>query len=283
MVILIGTRGQLGSALRERLAGEVEAWDRETLDITNPDAVEEMIRAARPEIVVNAAAYNFVDRAEDEPDAAVATNSLGPRHLAIACARNGAALVHVSTDYVFGADAKRRIPYRETDTPGPLSAYGRSKLAGERWVESICPRHFIVRTCGLYGEAESAGKGNFVKTMLRLAGEGKTITVVNDQHCTPTSAADLADAIARLIETDRYGLYHATNAGGTTWYDIAATIFRLTGTRADLRPVTSAEYRTRARRPAYSVLDCGKLASLGITLPPWEEALERYLATRPPA
>lgn len=278
MIALIGPRGQLGAALAARLTGDVLLWDRETLDVTDPEAVEETIRIDRPEIVINTAAYNFVDRAEDEPEAAYAVNSLGPKQLAVACARNGAALVHVSTDYVFGADAARAAPYRETDEPGPLSEYGRSKLAGERWVASICPRHFIVRTCGLYGRATS-GKGNFVKTMLRLAAEGQPIAVVNDQRCTPTSTVDLAEAIARLIETDRYGLYHATNAGATTWHDFAAAIFRTTGTKADLRPITSSEYRTAARRPSYSVLDCGKLAGLGIALPPWEESLENHLAT----
>ncbi|MEX0716138.1 MAG: dTDP-4-dehydrorhamnose reductase [Planctomycetaceae bacterium] len=278
MIALIAPHGQLGAALAERLTGDVLLWDRDTLDITDPEAVEETIRIDRPEIVINTAAYNLVDRAEDEPEAAYAVNSLGPKQLAVACARNGAALVHVSTDYVFGADVNRMAPYRETDEPGPLGEYGRSKLAGERWVASICPRHFIVRTCGLYGRATS-GKGNFVKTMLRLAGEGKPIAVVNDQRCTPTSTVDLADAIARLVATDRYGLYHATNAGATTWHDFAAAIFRLTGTRADLRPIPSADYKTAARRPSYSVLDCGKLAGLGIALSPWEDALAAYLAT----
>ncbi|MEX0703402.1 MAG: dTDP-4-dehydrorhamnose reductase [Planctomycetales bacterium] len=277
-IALIAPRGQLGAALGERLAGDVLRWDRAQLDITDPEAVEETIRLHRPDVVINAAAYNFVDRAEDEPQDAYAVNALGPKQLAVACARNGETLVHVSSDYVFGADTARSVPYCETDEPGPLGEYGRSKLAGERWVQSICPRNFIVRTCGLYGRAESPGKGNFVKTMLRLAGEGRAIRVVNDQRCTPTSAADLADAIARLVETDRYGLYHATNAGETTWHEFAAAIFRLTGTPADLRPVSSAEYNTPARRPAYSVLDCGKLAALGITLPPWEAALARYLA-----
>ncbi len=163
--------------------------------------------------------------------------------------------------------------------PGPKRAYALSKLAGEYFVRAECPRHFIVRTCGLYGSASTAGKGNFVKTMLRLAKERKELAIVNDQHCTPSFAADVAAAIARLIETDQYGLYHATNSGSTTWYEFAREIFRLAAIDIAVRPITSAEYPQKARRPAYSVLNCGKLAAVtGSPSPAWQDALGRYLA-----
>jgi dTDP-4-dehydrorhamnose reductase len=231
--------------------------------------------------VINAAAYNFVDRAEDERDRASAVNALGPRHLAESCASLDIPLDHVSTDYVFGQDAGRRIPYSEADHPGPLSEYARSKLAGENSVRDVCPKHFIVRTCGLYGRASSPGKGNFVETMLRLGRERGAVSVVDDQWCTPTSAVDLADAIAGLIATDNYGLYHATNAGSTTWCGFATEIFRLAGLAVDVKPITTAQFGARAGRPAYSVLDSSKLAAtIGRPMRPWQEALADYLRSR---
>jgi dTDP-4-dehydrorhamnose reductase len=187
----------------------------------------------------------------------------------------------VSSDYVFGQDAMRRIPYTEYDHPGPSSEYARSKLAGENAVRDRCPAHFVVRTCGLYGRASSPGKGNFVETMLRLGRERGAVSVVDDQWCTPTSAADLADALAGLIETNRYGLYHATNAGSTTWCGFASEIFRQAGLAVDVKAITTAQFGARAGRPAYSVLDSSKLAdTIGRPMRPWQEALADYLQSR---
>jgi dTDP-4-dehydrorhamnose reductase len=277
-IAIIGASGQLGTALQGCLQGEVVPLEHSDVEITEFARVDSALSAARPDCVVNAAAYNFVDRAEDEPIAAYSVNALGPRNLARWCGSAGVTLVHVSTDYVFGADSTRRRPYAESDAPGPQSAYAVSKLAGEHFVRAECPRHFIVRTCGLYGKASTEGKGNFVKTMLRLAQERKELTIVNDQHCTPSFAADVAGAIGSLIETDRYGLYHATNSGGTTWYEFAREIFRLARSEIAVRPITSADYPQKAKRPVYSVLDCGKLAATtGHPLPAWEDALGRYL------
>lgn len=284
-IILIGAAGQLGSALTACLHDELIPLGRDALDIADAAAVADVLVRSRPNLVINAAAYNFVDRAEEERDRAAAVNAAGPKNLATSCAALDVPLVHVSTDYVFGQDAWRRVPYIETDPPGPLSEYARSKLAGETHVRDVCPKHYVVRTCGLYGRASSRarspGKGNFVETMLRLGGERGAVSVVDDQWCTPTSAADLADAIARLITTDRYGLYHATNAGSTTWCGFATEIFRQAGLEVVVTPITTAEFGARAGRPAYSVLDGSKLAAaIGHAMRPWQEALGDYLRNR---
>ena len=194
-----------------------------------------------------------------------------------------------STDYVFGAasddqsETSSPSPRRETDLAVPDSVYAASKLAGENMVRSICPRHFVIRTCGLYGVAATrgAGKGNFVETMLRLGTERDELSVVNDQHCTPTATRDLAQATAELITTEKYGLYHATNSGATTWHDLAAEIFRQAGIDIKLRPITTAEFGAKAARPAYSVLNCQKLESaIGRPMPAWQDALRQYLIDR---
>ncbi|MFQ5732876.1 MAG: dTDP-4-dehydrorhamnose reductase [Planctomycetaceae bacterium] len=284
-IALIGASGQLGTALNSALAGTgtVTALTRKQIDIADAASVVETLSSLKPDTVINAAAYNFVDRAEEEPEVAFAVNGLGPRNLALYCRRHDSILVHVGSDYVFsgmstGEGAVRDTPYRESDTPNPRSAYAVSKLAGESFVRAICSRHFVVRTCGLYGAATSPGKGNFVKTMLRLAGERDELTVVDDQRCTPTSAADLAGWIARLIGTDVYGLYHATNSGSATWCEFAREILRIAGIDVPVRPVTTAEFGAKAPRPIYSVLCCEKLeTTLGVTFRPWQPALADYV------
>ena len=278
-IVIIGAAGQLGTALQACLTGEVTPLTHAQIEITNSEQVDQVLSALKPDCVINAAAYNFVDRAEDEVIQAAQVNTFGPKNLAQWCAKSNASLVHVSTDYVFGGDPGKGQPLSETAPPFPSCAYALSKLRGEKLVEAECPKHFIVRTCGLYGNASTDGKGNFVKTMLRLAKEGKDLSIVNDQHCTPSYAVDIAGAIARLMETDEYGLYHATNSGSTTWYDFACEIFRLSNLSPSVRPVTSAEYPQKAKRPAYSVLDCRKLTALiGGPLPAWQDALGRYIS-----
>ncbi len=280
-IALIGAAGQLGTALTARLQGELVPVARDALDIADAAQVADVVTRSQADVVINAAAYNFVDRAEDERERATAVNAHGPKNLAEICALLKIPLVHVSTDYVFGQDAARRKPYSESDVPGPLSDYARSKLAGETFVRDVCPKHFAVRTCGLYGRASSPGKGNFVETMLRLGRERGAVSVVDDQYCTPTSAADLADAIARLITTDQYGLYHATNAGSTTWCGFATEIFRQAGVNVEVQPITTAQFGAKAGRPAFSVLDCSKLAGvIGKSLRPWPDALAEYLKSR---
>jgi dTDP-4-dehydrorhamnose reductase len=261
----------------------VTALTRERADLTRPDALRTVLAELRPDVVVNCAAYNFVDRAETEPEAAFAVNAWGVRTLALACRDLGCTLVHFSTDYVFGLDESRGTPYRETDAPGPVSVYGLSKLAGEYLVRSLCPRHVVIRTCGLYSLwGGSGGKGgNFVETVLRLAGQGKPLRVVADQVCTPSYTADVAATTAALLQTERPGLYHLTNAGACSWYEFAAAIFERAGVKADLTAITSAEYGAAARRPAYSVLAGDAYHGLGLPpLRPWHEALGAYLEGR---
>jgi dTDP-4-dehydrorhamnose reductase len=234
------------------------------------------LTAIRPDVVINCAAYNFVDRAESEPEAVFAVNTWGVGALASICRDLDCRLVHFSTDYVFGLDATRAQPYSENDAPGPLNVYGLSKLAGEYLVQARCPRHVIIRTCGLYGVWGSGGKGsNFVETMLRMATHGKPIRVVADQVCTPSYTVDVATATAEVLTTTYPGIYHLTNAGFCTWYEFARTIFELAGVQSDLTPIPSAEYGAAARRPAYSAL-----ASRLPPLRPWRDALEAYLAER---
>jgi dTDP-4-dehydrorhamnose reductase len=279
-VAIVGAAGQLGQELVRRLPPEmVLGWSRCDCDLTRTDTLRSALAAARPGLVINCAAYNLVDQAEAEPAAAFAVNAFGVKALAEACRDLDIVLVHFSTDYVFGLEGFRPEPYTESAPPGPISIYGLSKLAGEYLVRALCPRHFVIRTCGLYGRHGIGGKGtNFVETMLRLAREGKPLRVVDDQVLTPTSAADLADATLRLLDTGVFGLYHLTNQGQTTWFEFAQTIFELAGVSADLTPITTAEYPRPARRPAYSVLGTEHLHVP--RLRPWREALAAYLADR---
>jgi dTDP-4-dehydrorhamnose reductase len=281
-IVVLGSGGQLGRDLVPRLPGEVLAWTRAEADLTRPGELGAALAAARPDVVVNCAAYNLVDRAESTPEDAFAVNAWGVRDLAAACRDLDCTLVHFSTDYVFSLDAGRRTPWAETDAPGPCNVYGVSKWTGERLVRALCPQHFVVRTCGLYGVWGSGGKGgNFVETMLRVAGQGKPLRVVADQTCTPTYTADLAAAVAALLPTGRHGLYHLTNASACTWHEFAAAIFELAGVAADLTPISSAAYGAAAPRPAYSVLANAAAAAAGLPpLRPWREALAAYLGER---
>jgi dTDP-4-dehydrorhamnose reductase len=279
---VLGAAGQLGRDLCPRLGGEVLALNRDRADLTRPDTLRDALQQWRPDVVVNCAAYNFVDRAESEPAAAFAVNTWGVRDLANLCREADRLLVHFSTDHVFGLDEQRRTPWTEVDAPGPVSVYGLGKLAGEYLVRALCPRHLVIRTCGLYGVWGSGGKGgNFVETMLRLAGAGKSVRVVADQVCTPTFTGDLAEATVALMGRGRPGVYHVTNAGACSWFEFARAIFDHAGVPADLLPITSREYGARARRPVYSVLAPAGLRALGLApLRPWPEALAAYLRER---
>jgi dTDP-4-dehydrorhamnose reductase len=254
------------------------------IEITDAANVSAVLKPLRPDLVFNTAAYNLVDKAEDEPDAAMSNNAAGPQNLVRLCAAQNWRLMHISTDYVFdGATGPALRPWTELDPAIPTGRYALSKWTGEQLVLAGCSRSFVVRTCGLYGLAalRGAGKGNFVETMLRLGRDRKQIRVVDDQRCTPTSTADLADALVKLIATDAFGLYHATNSGSMTWCEFAREIFRLANLDVEVIPITTAEFGAKAKRPAYSVLDCSKLASvIGEPLPDWHDALARYLASR---
>jgi dTDP-4-dehydrorhamnose reductase len=280
-VLLIGAGGQLGSDLTKALAQEeLIPLKHADVEVCDPSSVRHALQTYAPEVVINTAAFHRVDDCEREPERAFAVNALGVRHLALACREQGCALLHLSTDYVF--DGRKGAPYEETDPPSPINAYGISKLAGEYFIRYILDKHYIVRTSGLYGVAGSSGKGgNFVELMLRLAREGKEIKVVNDQTLTPTYTVDLAAALARLIHTQRYGLYHITNSGECTWYQFAAKIFELAGVQAQLEPTTTVAFGAPARRPAYSVLAHKALLAAGLSeMRPWPEALAAYLTER---
>ena len=278
-IAVLGALGQLGRDLGPRLAGDVVPLARADADLTQPAYLRQRLTEVRPDAVVNCAAYNFVDQAESEPEAAFAVNAWAVRHLTQVCRELGCLLVHISTDYVFGLDADRHVPWTEADAPGPVSVYGLSKLAGEYLVRSSCPQHLVIRTCGLYGLWGTGGKGkNFVETMLRLAREGQPLRVVADQRCAPSFTADVAQAIAALIERRAVGLYHVTNEGACSWFEFAREIFHLAGLNPELVAITSQQRGAPARRPTYSVLALDRFQALTGWRPrPWQQALAAYL------
>lgn len=282
-ILLTGSGGQLGRELARSLAclGEIVACDRHALDLGDADAVRATMRATVPTVIVNAAGYTAVDRAESEPDMAAAVNGHAPGILAEEAKRLGALLVHYSTDYVF--DGKKGAPYAEDDAPAPLSAYGRSKLSGERAIAAVGGRHLILRTGWVFG----LHGANFMKTMLRLARERDELRVVADQQGAPTWTRHLADATALLLARREIpeGLYHAAAAGETTWHGYAESIFAaataagLVERAPRIIPIATADYPLPARRPADSRLDCRRLArDCGITLPEWRAGLAHCLA-----
>ena len=281
-VLITGGRGQLAHDLGQVFAEhELLLLSRAQLDICDHDRVREVIGAARPDVVINTAAFVRVDDAEGEIARSFAVNAGGAGQVAQACADAGATLVQISTDYVYGGQLQQE-PLTEAALPAPLNVYGASKLSGEYAVRALCPRHYIVRSCGLYGVAGvTSSNGNFVQTMLRLARAGRFISVVNDQHCTPTATADLAEAVLHLLTAPApFGLYHVTNAGETTWYEFAQRIFALAGLSPEVAPISTAAFGARARRPLYSVLSSERyVQATGCDLPGWEDALARYLRT----
>jgi dTDP-4-dehydrorhamnose reductase len=254
------------------------AFTRDQLDITDFRAVEAAVGNSTPDVVVNAAAYTAVDEAEQHELEATLINALGARNVAHAAASAGALIVHISTDYVF--DGASRRAYRPAELPTPVNAYGRSKYAGEVGVEGVAPRHLILRTSWVYSHE---GR-NFVRTMIRLGQERSSINVVNDQHGSPTSAHDLAQAILdaagiMVRNPSLTGIYHFSNSGVTTWYDFANEIFQMRGASAPvINPISSAEYPTPAERPEWSVLDCTSFEKeFGIRRRPWQAALADVL------
>ena len=277
-VLIIGSTGQLGTALLSVLKeDEVIPFSHEELEISDFGIVQRVVAKHRPEIVINTSAFHRVDDCEDEVDQAFRINAFAVLNLARLCNQQGSTLVHFSTDYVF--NGKRRTPYVEEDLPNPLSVYGVSKLAGECFVQTYCPSHFLIRTSGLYGLAGSRNKGgNFVLTMLKLARDGREIRVVGDQVLTPTYAFDLAHKVGQLIKTKAYGLWHIANSGQCSWFQFASQIFMYCHLRVNLKEITSSEYGARATRPAFSVLASSRLKTLHLDdMPVWEDALKRYL------
>lgn len=293
-ILLLGGNGQVGTELRRSLAplGELlvgtrdgrlaDGTDCEAADLDQPANLRLLVERIAPDVVVNAAAHTQVDKAEAEPDAAFRANAEAPAALAAACVSRGALLVHYSTDYVF--DGRGTRPYREDDLVAPLGVYGASKLAGEQAILASGARHMIFRTAWVY-----AGHGrNFLRTMLRLAGERDELRVVGDQHGTPTPASLIADVTAQVLRPSpaQSGLWHLTPTGQTTWHGFAEAIvdrahsLGLIPRRPRVVPIATADYPTPAARPAYSVLDCGRLQrDFGIALPDWREGLAETLGT----
>lgn len=284
-LMLVGANGQLGSDLAKVLVErghDLIALTHANIEVTDRASVDGVLERYQPELVLNMAAFHKVDLCEEEVDQTFAVNAFGVRALALACRAYDAALLHMSTDYVFGRDQDRRDPYVETDVPGPINVYGVSKLAGELFVRYLMDRSFVFRVSGLYGVAGSSGKGgNFVELMLRLAREGRDIRVVDDQRLTPTYTVDLAQQIAAVIEGGHYGLYHATSQGDCTWYEFAAEIFRQSGLSPNLSRAQTGDFGEKATRPAFSVLENRALQRLGLDrMQPWQEALGAYLEER---
>lgn len=280
-IVVIGATGQLGSDLVRTFGGPAKLipLGSRDLDVLDAARVRSTLAELRPTVVINTTAYNFVDRAEEERPQAFALNAEAVGSLAATTHSLGAVFVHFSTDYVF--DGHKRTPYVETDAPGPLSAYGESKLAGERLALERCERTVVFRVCGLFGIGGRSGKGNFVETMLRLAREGKPLRVVADQVLGPSYTLDLARKVWAVLPKATHSLYHLTSGGQTSWYDFARRAFQLAGVTADITPVTAAEFGARAQRPAYSVLGHAHLAALGEDdLRPWDTALAAYIAER---
>jgi dTDP-4-dehydrorhamnose reductase len=283
-ILLIGANGQLGSDLQNALARhDVVATARASnekafaLDVTDAQQVRDMMTKFSPRIVINTSAFHRVDEIERDSSQALHVNALAAHNLALICREFDIPLMHFSSDYVF--DGAKRTPYVESDLPNPLSAYGASKLSGELLIRAAWNKHYIVRTCGLYGVAGASGKGgNFVNTMLRLAGESKPIRVVSDQVCTPTFTQDLAIQSAQLIDSGVFGTYHITNEGGCAWNEFADAIFECAGLSVRAKPITSVEFGAPAIRPPYSVLDNLGLKKLGMNrMRHWRDALAEYV------
>lgn len=285
-IIVFGRAGQLGAEL-VRVFGQrgfdVAAYGRSDVDVTDGPRVEQLIAREMPAIVVNATAYNMVDVAEREPEAAFAGNALAVRNLALACRQSAARLVHFSTDYVFDGTAGR--PYVEDDATHPLGAYAVSKLAGELYACAYLSDALIIRTCGVFGLAgQYTARGNFIETMLRLARRSETIRVVEDYVASPTFAPELADRTADLIERDQSGIFHVGGGTPISWCDFAAMIFEEAGLQPQVRPTSDREYRTPARRPRFSALSNAKFEALGIApMPDLRDCVRIYMSGRKPA
>ena len=274
-VIVTGCNGQLGRAVNKLYAGdsayELVNTDVGELDITDVDDVLSFVREIKPYAIINCAAHTAVDACETQGDKAYQINAIGPRNLSIAASETGAKLIHISTDYVF--DGKAVTPYTEFSPTGPQGMYGMTKLAGENFVKEFVDRYFIIRTAWLYGDGK-----NFVKTMLRLSETNEKVRVVNDQVGSPTSAEELAKAVAYLLPTENYGLFHGTCEGDCSWAEFTEEIFRLAGKSTEVEKITTKEFGAAAPRPAYSILEnyMFKLTS-DFMFADWHDAIAKYM------
>lgn len=281
MVVLVtGANGQLGQSLRFVAPNYPELefvfCASSDLDISNPDNCEAVFARIKPNFCVNAAAYTAVDKAESEGARAYLINVIGAQNIAEACKKHTTILLHVSTDFVF--DGSKKSPYTEEDIPNPTGVYGQTKLDGEKSIQSVFDHYYIIRTSWVYSQFGN----NFMKTMLRLASERDSLSVVNDQIGTPTNAVDLAEALVRIITSgfqlpaSSFGIYNFSNEGHCSWYDFAKKIFEINGISINLQPIPTSSFPTPAKRPQYSVLDKAKIKKVfGLEISNWEQALEK--------
>ena len=283
-IAVLGANGQLGRDVAAAFAAEghaVAGLTHEQVEIESLEAVKSALEGIRPELVVNTAAFHHVEKCEADPARAFAVNGIGARNVAQVTDALGAPLIHIGTDYVF--DGMKQEPYAEEDQPRPLNVYGNTKLSGEHFVRSINPRHFVVRVSAIYGENPCRAKGglNFVELMLKLSREREELRVVDDEFVTPTPTAQIARQLVELSRSRHYGLYHATAEGGCSWFEFAAAIFEMTGTRVRLERARPGEFPAKVPRPKYSVLENKALKSRSLNVfTPWQEGLAQYLEKR---
>jgi len=279
-ILITGAGGQLGREWvhsLEKTEHTVLALNSADLDITDAVSTEQKVAEFEPDLLINCAAYTAVDRAEEEPEAAFLVNETGAENLAAACKKNGAKLVHYSTDYVFEGSRsdQEKLPggYREDHSPNPQNIYGKSKRAGEKAIEKVFDNWLIIRVswlCGRYGK-------NFIKTILRLAGEKEQLPVVNDQTGSPTYCFDVVEKTIRLVELNQKGYFHISSEGETTWFSLARELIDKSGLNTEVKPVSSGEFTTVAERPAFSYLNTDKIRALGLEPAGWKEGLYELL------
>ena len=278
-IAIIGAGGQLGSELCRQLGPLARPLTRREIDLHRCAAVRESVVKLRPKAVINAAAYTNVETAETERELCRAVNAEAVSALADACAELDCPLVQISTDFVFGGDLHRRTPYGEGDEPHPLNWYGECKLLGETRAREW-ERHYVIRTCGLYSVSASGpvrGR-NFPDTMMLLAASRDELQVVDDQQCTPSFVPDVAAGVLELLRRAPFGTYHLTNRGDTTWCRFARHLLHAADFSTRVLAITSQEYPSAASRPGFSVLDCAKASSLGVSLPAWQTGVTTYVA-----
>lgn len=282
-VAVTGSEGQLGGEICRQLGRRATGLTRSDCDLSRPEEISRVLRAAQPSAVINCAAYTAVDRAEEEPDLCRAVNTTAVGQLAKECRELDCPLVQISSDYVFGGSAARTTPYRESDPVGPQGVYAISKRDAEVQT-AACPKHLIVRTCGLYCPPRGPAQNpNFVATILRLAEQRPYLKIVDDQRCTPSYVLHVAEAIVFLLDLGAKGTFHVVNSGSATWFEFAAEILRHAGKTTPIHPITTAQFGAPAPRPAYSVLDTAKYHRLGgPALPDWQEGLAAYFANESP-
>jgi dTDP-4-dehydrorhamnose reductase len=282
-ILITGAKGQLGNKLIEILGKDHQLilTDSDNMDITDINIVKKVISKEKPDYIIHGAAYTKVDKAEEEIDLCRKINSTGTKNIATVAKEFDIKLIYISTDFVF--DGLKKSPYTESDKPNPLSIYGLTKYEGEEFIREICNKYYIIRVAWLFGELPIGGAGtNFVEIMIKLAKERSSLNVINDQIGSPTYTGDLVEIISKTITgSPEFGTYHFSGTGACSWYDFAKEIFAQTKINIDLKPIPSAEYPQKAKRPPYSYLDKTKIEkALNINVRPWQEMLREYLLKR---